>query len=48
MVRRTKENLREANDTYDNDIDFGADHPTDITKAELKKIGDWLDSGATR
>lgn len=37
-----------TDDTYDNDIDFGADHPTDITEAELKKLGDWLDSGATR
>jgi len=34
--------------TYPNDIDFGPDHPTDITGVELKAIGDWLDSGAAR
>lgn len=34
--------------TYSNDIDFGADHPTDIAPIELKAIGDWLDSGATK
>ena len=32
--------------TYDDDIDFGADHPTSITPAELKTIAAWLDSGA--
>jgi hypothetical protein len=37
-----------SDDTYQNDIDFGADHPTAITAVELKAIGDWLDSGATR
>ncbi|MFV0476233.1 MAG: hypothetical protein ACK5ME_00145 [Parahaliea sp.] len=33
--------------TYDNDIDFGPNHPTSITTAELKMIADWIDSGAT-
>lgn len=33
--------------TYDNDIDFGADHPVDISDEELKTLSDWLDSGAT-
>jgi hypothetical protein len=37
-----------TDDTYDNDIDFGADHPTDITTVELKVIGEWLDSGAPK
>ncbi|MDX2465023.1 MAG: hypothetical protein QNK31_11015 [Porticoccus sp.] len=37
-----------TDDTYDNDIDFGTDHPTDVTAAELKLIGDWLDSGAPK
>ena len=37
-----------TDDTYNNDIDFGTDHPTDITPTELKAIGDWLDSGATQ
>jgi hypothetical protein len=37
-----------TDDTYNNDIDFGADHPTGITPTELKVIGDWLDSGATQ
>lgn len=31
---------------YDNDIDFGADHPTTLTAQELKVIEHWLDSGA--
>lgn len=31
---------------YPNDIDFGADHPTGITAAELNLLGRWLDSGA--
>lgn len=34
--------------TYNNDIDFGANHPTNMTTRELKLLGDWLDSGATR
>jgi len=34
--------------TYPNDIDFGADHPTDVTPDELRKIAAWLDSGANR
>jgi len=33
--------------TYDNDIDFGEDHPTTITDEELKTLAAWLDSGAT-
>ncbi|MFA5631088.1 MAG: hypothetical protein WC997_06230 [Porticoccaceae bacterium] len=33
--------------TYDNDIDFGADHPTTISASELKLLAEWLDSGAT-
>lgn len=33
--------------TYDDDIDFGADHPTSITEEELATIAAWLDSGAT-
>lgn len=37
-----------TDDTYGDDIDFGVDHPTDITSSELKIIGDWLDSGATQ
>lgn len=37
-----------SDDTYPNDIDFGADHPTAITAVELKVISDWLDSGAAR
>jgi hypothetical protein len=37
-----------TDDTYNNDIDFGADHPTGITPTELKVIGDWLGSGATQ
>lgn len=37
-----------TDDTYSDDIDFGANHPTNISVAELKIIGDWLDSGATK
>lgn len=33
--------------TYKDDIDFGADHPTNLTEAELETIAAWLDSGAT-
>ena len=33
--------------TYDNDIDFGADHPTGMTEEELEILAHWLDSGAT-
>jgi hypothetical protein len=36
-----------TDDLYADDIDFGADHPVDLTVVELKAIGDWLDSGAT-
>jgi hypothetical protein len=32
--------------TYSDDIDFGVDHPTTITKAELAILAEWLDSGA--
>jgi len=28
------------------DVDFGADHPTDITDAELAVLGRWIDTGA--
>lgn len=35
-----------TDDTYPDDIDYGADHPTDITPAEAKVIAAWLDSGA--
>jgi len=37
-----------TDDTYGDDIDFGADHPTNLSATELKTIGDWLDSGATK
>ncbi|MEZ5529333.1 MAG: hypothetical protein R3E57_05310 [Porticoccaceae bacterium] len=37
-----------TDDTYPDDIDFGATHPVQITPAELRVIGDWLDSGASR
>jgi hypothetical protein len=30
---------------YSNDIDFGADHPTDATLAECNIIGRWIDQG---
>lgn len=30
----------------DNDIDFGANHPTTITSAELKILSRWIDTGA--
>jgi len=33
---------------YNDDVDFGADHPTNVTQVEINIIGDWLDSGATR
>lgn len=36
-----------SDSTYDDDIDFGADHPTSLTDAELNTIAAWLDSGAT-
>ena len=29
-------------------VDFGADHPTEITAIELKAVGGWLVSGAAR
>lgn len=35
-----------TDDSYSNDVDFGAMHETNITKAELALIGGWLDSGA--
>jgi hypothetical protein len=34
--------------TYADDIDFGANHAVNITSAELRKIAEWLDSGANR
>ena len=36
-----------SDSTYDDDIDFGADHPTGVTEEELAIIAAWLDSGAT-
>tara|TARA_R110001592_G_scaffold246427_1_gene508246 strand:+ start:72636 stop:75023 length:2388 start_codon:yes stop_codon:yes gene_type:complete len=35
-----------ADETYPNDIDFGANHPSGISATELKVLGNWLDSGA--
>lgn len=35
-----------SDETYPDDIDFGANHPVDITAAELRTLADWLDSGA--
>lgn len=32
--------------TYNDDIDFGPDHPTSITEVELEILAEWLDSGA--
>ena len=37
-----------TDDTYNNDIDFGADHPTDLNPPELDLIARWLDSGAAQ
>lgn len=37
-----------SDSTYDDDIDFGANHPTSLTDAELNTIAAWLDSGASR
>lgn len=37
-----------SDSTYDDDIDFGPDHPTNITNKELEILAAWLDSGATR
>ncbi len=34
--------------TYPDDIDFGANHPTNITGQELDLLGLWLDSGAQK
>jgi hypothetical protein len=36
-----------SDESYDSDIDFGADHPTTISADELEILGRWLDSGAT-
>lgn len=36
-----------TDNTYDDDIDFGLDHPTSITGEELNILAEWLDSGAT-
>lgn len=35
-----------TDNTYNNDIDFGAEHPSGMTAEELNILGDWLDSGA--
>lgn len=37
-----------TDETYSNDIDFGDDHPTGVSPIEIKAIGSWLDSGATK
>lgn len=37
-----------TDDQYRDDIDFGADHPTDMTDSELTELAAWLDSGATK
>tara|TARA_R110002110_G_scaffold91264_1_gene237378 strand:- start:30223 stop:33963 length:3741 start_codon:yes stop_codon:yes gene_type:complete len=34
--------------TYNDDIDFGREHPSVLSESELKLIGDWLDAGAHR
>jgi len=34
--------------TFDNDIDFGVDHPTDLSPHEIDLIARWLDSGAAQ
>ena len=34
--------------TYANDIDFGSDHPTGLSRHEIELVGDWIDSGAAR
>jgi hypothetical protein len=34
--------------TYDNDIDFGPDHPTEMTVSELKLLAEWIDAGVNR
>lgn len=36
---------RNEDSTYGDDIDFGADHPTDITKDELGLLSRWIDIG---
>jgi len=30
---------------YDNDIDFGASHPTTASAQECRLIGQWIDTG---
>lgn len=37
-----------TDDTYPDDIDFGEDHPTTLSKQELALIALWLDSGAQK
>lgn len=34
--------------TYDNDIDFGPNHPVSISPRELNILAEWLDSGAAQ
>ncbi len=34
--------------SYDNDIDFGADHPTKMTPQELKLLAEWIDAGVSK
>ncbi|MEH6548195.1 MAG: hypothetical protein V7701_17300 [Sneathiella sp.] len=35
-----------SDNTYPDDIDFGADHPGTISPEELTVLGNWIDSGA--
>ncbi len=37
-----------TDDIYNDDIDFGVDHPTGMTEKELRTLAGWLDSGAAR
>ena len=37
-----------TDDQYSDDIDYGPDHPTDMTYRELTELAAWLDSGATK
>lgn len=37
-----------ADDLYNNDIDFGADHPTTMTAPELETLCGWIDAGSAK
>jgi hypothetical protein len=37
-----------TDDSYGDDINFGPDHPTRLSKEEVQLVGDWIDSGAAR